>query len=205
MSVTAAGADDNEIIRSVGIVVYEAAADAALLAGNLGFYLTCQSRLLKDLYPRLDTPSPRENEIAGLSILYFAVFSPDSLEVVCQLRGMSRQALKTPDVRFALNAARCHAQGNYFAFCSAYSAGTCRQQTIMHPALLHLRDRAMLIMARSYRCLSAPVAANWLALSGPEQARKILVQVRPDLEACNSDMAPSSLCFVVPKNARAVS
>jgi hypothetical protein len=198
MTVTAAGADEDAPMRRVAVLVYEAAADACLLAGNLGFYLTCQSRLLKDLYPLLASPAPRAHEFAGLSVLYFAVFSPDSLELACQLRCMSTAARAAPDVNYALQAARLLTDGNYLAFCQVYRTGSVRQRTIMHPALDGMREHAMKVMARSYRQLDCSVAARWLALSDVEHARRLLLKVRQDLEACNAKSDGATLRFVVP-------
>lgn len=208
MSITAAGVDrapaDSEL-RLRGIYVYESAADAAILAGNLAFYLTCQSRLLKDLYPRSDlltcAPASRAAEFHSYSLLYFACFAKDSLEVVSHCREMSLKLAQHPGVKFSLAVASVVDSGDYAQFFGKfYSRGNRKQRTIMQPALAAFRRQAMLVMARAYRSLSSAAASEWLGLesekealsraclvdAGPEEVRQLLIEELPELASINS-------------------
>jgi SAC3/GANP family len=184
----------------MGIDVYESAADAALLSGSLGFYLSCQSRLLRDLYPletaRLGKVPARAIEFRGFSILFFSAVSPDAIELACLLRDMTLEVSSSPEVRFSLNVARSLASSDYAEFFKLYHTGNQRQRTIMHPAIDRCRSTAISIISRSYRSLEVSTIKNWLYLTDEAQVRALLLANRPDLGSVNTDICATSLCFV---------
>lgn len=237
MTLTASGADRNESLRTLAISVYQAAASAALLAGNLSMYLPWQSRLLNDLYPQEQSavqwksprslkrvcaeadisiisdrggmvsrnehacPSennhlcPRKYEFVGYSLLYFGVFLRDSLQTICILRKLSAAQLASPAVEYAVQAVRLVNKSDYFAFCSHYQSGTAYQRTIMYPALLQMRERAMRVISRAYNEIDADVVAEWLVLENREAVWKLFAQERSDLLAVNPFAGAARLLF----------
>jgi SAC3/GANP family len=206
ISLTAAGLDENPGIQQMGIGVYEAAADAALLSGSLGFYLSCQSRLLRDLYPlekaRLGKAPARAIEFLALSILFFSAFSTDAIELACLLREMTLEASSSPEVRFSLNVAVSLASADCVEFFRLYHRGNRRQRTIMHPAVERCRSTAIIMMSRTYRSLDVSTIAKWLYITDEGQVRALLLENRPDLESVNPDTCATSLCFVQKKSTR---
>lgn len=104
MSITASSHSE---VKELAIPVYEKAADASLYSGNLSFYLSCQTRLLKELYtelkPDVRRESSRYSEFIGNALLYFGVFHADNLELAQLMRGMDRNTAKTPAVERALS------------------------------------------------------------------------------------------------------
>jgi SAC3 family protein LENG8/THP3 len=200
MSLTAAGLDQNEILRPMGIQVYEAAADAAVLSGSLGFYLSCQSRLLRDLYPGDDTKRRpgriRAMEFLGQSIIFFSAASPDGTELACLMRDMTVESFHAPDVRFALKVASYLASCNFIDFFRLYGTAKRRQKVLMNPAVDRLRSTAIAMLVRSYRFLSVSTVANWLDVHDESQVREILFADHPYLKSVNLDSEASSLCFV---------
>jgi SAC3 family protein LENG8/THP3 len=199
MSLTAAGMDQNEILRPMGIQVYEAAADAAVLSGSLGFYLSCQSRLLRDLYPGDGTkrrPGPiRALEFLGQSIIFFAAASPDGTELACLMREMTVESFHAPDVRFSLKVASYLASCNFMDFFRLYGRANRRQKVLMYPAVDRLRSTAITMLVCSYRFLSVATMANWLDLHDESQVREIIFADHPDLKSVNPDSTAASLCF----------
>jgi SAC3/GANP family len=192
--------DQNEILRPVGIQVYEAAADAAVLSGSLGFYLSCQSRLLRDLYPWDGTKRCpaliRAMEFLGQSIIFFSAASPDGTELACLMREMTVESFHAPDVRFALKVASYLACCNFIDFFRLYGTAKRRQKVLMYPAVDRLRSTAITMLVRSYRFLSVATVANWLDVHDESQVREILFADHPDLKSVNTDSEASSLCFV---------
>jgi SAC3/GANP family len=197
MSITAAGADSaprGSELRKSAIAVYEAAADASCLAGNLGFYCTCLSRLLKDFYPveaATGATPARRAEMFGASLLYYSVFARAQLEVACHQREMTADLRKAPAVRFALAAASCVARGQYCVFFRLFAdEGTSRQQrTVMASALAEMRTKAFRTIARAYMTVEVSACADWLGYKSDQadELRKLLVETLPMLDAVNSD------------------
>lgn len=205
MSITAAGADSAPVgsdIRQNAVAVYEAAADASVLAGNLGFYCTCLSRLLKDFYPplaRASTPAPRHTELLGASLLYYGIFASAPLEVACHLRELPPGDAAAPPVRFALRAAALAARGQYWGFSRLYADEdtTRRQRTVMQPALVELRKRWIRVIAKAYLSLDERTCADWLGFGNGQEgeARRLLVETVPGLASVNEHCASGALQF----------
>lgn len=201
MSVTASGVDasaSDSDLRRVAVYVYEAAADASLLGGNLGFYCTCQSRLLGDLYPQMSLTPARATEFRALSLLYYAIYAQDKIEVACHLRGLSPVQLEDSRVRFGLKAASLRACGRNFDLIKLCTNGQAsrRQRTIMQPVLADLRRDAMKTMAKAYMCLDSRVAAIWLGFSEESSApQTLLIEHLKSLSEVNNVVGAPVLQF----------
>lgn len=193
MSVTAAGADVAPVgsaLRSTAVAVYEAAADASVLGGNLSFYCTCLSRLTGDFYPaaaRAGAAAARAGELAGARLLYYAMFARAPLEVACALRALPAGSARDPNVAFALRAAGLAARGQYQPLARLYGAAGRRQRTVMLPALRALRAGWVRTLARAYLSLEEGVAAEWLGMddAAPGDVRRLVVEVLPSLKDVN--------------------
>ena len=76
----------------LAVAVYEASADTCLCAADLGPFLTCTSRLLRELYPRhAGTPeAARWAEVAAAASFFFAALPspPEPAEAVATLRSL---------------------------------------------------------------------------------------------------------------------
>lgn len=187
MSVTASGVDASprgSDLRRLAVEVYEAAADACLLAGNLGFYCVCSSRLLGDLYPSIP-PAAREAEFRSLSILYYSCYVRDNLELARCLRRLSPALLADEGVRLALTVAKLRACGREMELLKVYDGLGTRARTILQPALKGFRTEVAGALVKAYLSLDAAVAARWLSCT-VEEAREVIVKAAPRLAEVNA-------------------
>lgn len=200
-SVTASLQAEDQDSYATAVFAYECAADAALMAGNMSYYLACQSRLLGELYTSLEasgSSASRRCEFLGYALLYFGAYHKDRTEVVMLMRRMTRADLEDSDVRFALDILRSVSRTDYLAFRQLYCRASRRQRTLLSEACATMRDTGMLVLARSHRTLNTGVAASWLGIGDPVETRALLVALRPELEPSNRS-ADLTLSFVKPR------
>ncbi len=198
VSATASG---ERLDPSFTATMYEAAADAALLGGNLAFYLSCQSRLIGDLYPQLkhlgEPPPERADEFAGYNLLYFGVLTVDSTELAVQLRRLGDSS--SPGVLFALKAITCVLTQNAFGFLDLYMDATTRQRSVMQPRLEAMRDMAAQTIIRTYLSLETKHAQNLLHVHSTELVFKTILNQKPELAVHNKDHQAPVIILRVPK------
>lgn len=201
MAVTASRLPD---AKRLSIPVYEAAADASLLGGNLDFYLVCQTRLLRDLYEEYDydnQSTKRRNEFIGYSLLYFGVFTFDGIEIARKCRQLDKRTTASPFVRYALSAINAFRNHDSMRFITLYKKGNVRQRTILHPALKGVQKLALKMLIKSYLQLHRPFAVSLLGMLSEEEFLRLLETQRPDLLPLNS--APSTdFIFRQPRQAK---
>lgn len=192
MAVTASSLEQ---VKRLAISVYEGAADASLLAGNLSFYLSCQSRLLSDLYPDDSVPTAaaaaeRRDEFMTYSLLYFGVFCPSALELAVIMRRMTPRTLSLPSVKFAFAIVNAFANGNNVKFILLFNQCNVRQQTILKPSLQTVRKNALAEIVRAYLTLERKCAVSRLGLQSDSEFLRLLERERPDLMVKNSSNSP---------------
>lgn len=195
-------------VHCLAIPVYEAAADAALLGGNLDFYLVCQTRLLRDLYNEhiLEEKGQgqglsltRMNEFVGYSLLYFGVFVHSSIELAKKFREMSRQTAASSQVQYALSAIIAYQTQDPIRFIALYKKGNVRQRTILHPTMKHVQKLALNAIIKSYLQLERTYAASLLGMASESEVLHLLEICRPDLLPPNSQPA-NNFIFRLPRN-----
>lgn len=178
MAVTASTVEEME---ELSIPVYEGAADACLLGGNLSFYLSCQTRLLQDMYSGRRGDTARASEFFGYSLLYFGVFHADSCELARLMRDMSREEFASSQVNYAFSAIKAMQSHNGIRFISIYTHGNVRQRTILHPKLEHMRNIGLFQIIRAYLSLSRPFTLALLGMGSEQEFMGLLRSERPDL------------------------
>lgn len=189
MAVTAS---DLKEVKNMAISVYEAAADASLLAGNLSFYLSCQSRLLSDLYSEYSIDSnsnavDRRDEFISYSLLYFGVFCDDALELTVAMRRMSIRTMASPLVRFSLSLVTAFRNGENTKFISMFNLCNLRQKTILRPSIHGVRQTAVAEVTRAYLALEKKCAVVRLGMKSETEFLELLASERPDLRSKNSE------------------
>lgn len=184
MSITASSQSD---VKSLSIPVYERAAEAYLYSGNLSYYLSCQTRLLRELYIELDAETrnkgSRYSEFVGYSLLYFGVFRADMLEVAQVMRGMDRETRQSPSVKLALSIIAELRNRNAWKVLAKYRQLDERQRVLLFPRLDELRREALATLIRSYMCLSKTMATSILGMQDESEFLSLLVSERADLAA----------------------
>lgn len=168
------------------ISVYEGAADASLLAGNLSFYLSCQTRLLSDLYDLYPAFASRKGEFMGYALLYFGIFCTDHCEVGRIMRAMAKGDLSAPGVKFSFQAVRAFQNRNGTRFLSLTRCSSTRQRTLLRSAVEPMRKAALAALIRAYMDLDADMALSRVGLSTHAEFLSLLKTERPDLMAENS-------------------
>lgn len=199
LTITVTASSDPEANR-LAIPVYEAAADAALLGGNLDFYLVCQTRLLRELYEEVQLlkqredgqvpPHPRLHEFVGYSLLYFGVFAHSGVELAKKFREMDKQMAASPHVRYALEAITAYHTQDPIRFIALYKKGTVRQRTILHPSLKQVQKLALKLIIKSYLQLERDYAILLLGMASEDEFLRLLEVSRPDLLPLNSQPGP---------------
>lgn len=189
MAVTASSLQE---VRHMAISVYEGAADASLLAGNLSFYLSCQSRLLSDLYDDYflgsnSTAADRREECISYSLLYFGIFCEDALELAVTMRRMRVRTLASPLIKFSLSVVTAFKNEESTKFISLFNQCSLRQKTILKPCLQSVRKAALAEMIRSYLVLERNCAVSRLGMNSENEFLKLLASERPDLTSRNSE------------------
>lgn len=185
MAITASASG---VMDDLAIPVYEGAADASLLAGNLDYYLSCQTRLLQDLYnsnPTRKNNALRHDEFTAYSLLYFGVFQPNSCEVAHITRGMSKQTFASSFVKLSLSAITAFRDLNGLSFISIYRRSTVRQRTILNPKLDLMMRHGMNALLRTYLELDRSFALKCLGLKADPDFLRLLKSERPDLAEKN--------------------
>lgn len=187
MAVTASGLRE---VKNMAISVYEGAADASLLAGNLSFYLSCQSRLLSDLYNEYSmdsnsTAADRRDEFIGYSLLYFGVFCEDALELAVAMRRMNIRTMASPSVKFSLSLVSAFRNGENTKFISMFNLCNLRQKTILRPSMHGVRRSAFTELVRSYLALERNCAVLRLGMKSEIEFLQLLESERPDLKSRN--------------------
>eukprot|EP00171_Calliarthron_tuberculosum_P015144 IDg15144t1 len=140
MSITASG---QRLDPAFVAQVYECAADAALLGGGLPYFLTCVSRLLRDLYPQMQREgevSIRRNEFIAYSYLYFGTVAKAPVELNIQLCKMPRSAFGSKSVTFARRVVDSIRRNDGITFLRLYSQTSKREKAIMASCLSSMRD-----------------------------------------------------------------
>ena len=168
--------------------VYEKAADTALFGGNLAFYLSCQSRLLRDIYPINATKSSsdaRHAEFAGYALLYFGVFAPNRLELVQLMRKMTPYIARQKCVKDAFEVIQAYRHRDGFRYIEYYSRADVRQRTLMSPKMPRMRRHGMLQIIKAYLKLEKDVAHAYLGMKTEDEFVQLLKEVRPDLVHVN--------------------
>lgn len=191
-------------VKRLSIDVYEAAADAALLGGNLDFYLVCQTRLLRDLYEEHASDPmaiSRRDEFFAYSLLYFGVFTYDGIELARKFRRMDKKTLSSPYVRYAFSAINAIRNHDTVRFISLYKTGNVRQRTILHPALKVVQALGLKTLIKSYLQINRSYALSVLGMTSEEEFRRLLEAQRPDLVPLNEDYS-SDFFFRLPRSAK---
>lgn len=178
-------------VDALAIPVYEAAADAALLGGNLDFYLVCQTRLLHDLYPPviLEGAAKRRAEFVGYSLLYFGVFASDGLEVARRFRSLDRHCMASAFVRYAIDAVNAFRSLDAVRFIAMYKRGNVRQRTILHPALKGAQKLGLRTIIKANLSLNKGFATKLLGMTSDDEFLRMLETQRPDLLPLNNTIA----------------
>lgn len=188
MAVTASPLED---VKSLTLRIYEAAADACLLGGNLSFYLACQSRLLSDIYVDYPTGAPsmrRRDEFTGYSLLYFGVFCVDSRELAAIMRRMSPETFASPFVTSGLAVLVAFRNRDAAKFITLLNNNcSVRQKTILSSSLDSMRKTALHTIIRSYLTLDKSLALSLVGLQSEADFLELLKAERPDLVANNAD------------------
>lgn len=184
MSITASSRSD---VKALAIPVYERAAEAYLYSGNLSYYLSCQTRLLRELYTELDAEirneSSRYSEFVGYSLLYFGVFRADKLEVAQIMRGMDPETRRTPSVKLALSIISALQNRNAWRVLARYRQLDERQRVLLFPRLDDLRREALTTLIRSYMALSKTMAVSIVGMNDESEFLALLLSERSDLAA----------------------
>lgn len=178
MAVTAASRDDS---GKFAIRAYEGAADACLLAGNLSFYLACQTRLLSDLYEPYPDIAIKRSEFIGYAILYFGVFCIDYLELARMMRVLTEEGASCSAVRFAFDVVTAYRTRNGPKFLSLFQRGNIRQRTILSSAVEPMEKLSLSQLIRSYMTLDKDFAVAQLRLCSRTEFFDLLQSERPDL------------------------
>lgn len=176
-------------VQTLGARIYEGAADASLLGGDMSFYLKCQSKLVSDMYTdnAVDSHcSGRRDEFVGYSLLYFGVFSVDNRELATIMRRMSPKMYKSHFVVFGMEALAAYAHQDATKFLSLFKTGTVRQKTILSSSIEPMETLAMKTLVRSYLKLEKSVATSRLGMISDSDFLQLLAVVRPDLAARNA-------------------
>lgn len=187
MAITASPLED---VKSLPLRIYEAAADACLLGGNLSFYLACQSRLLSDIY--VDHPTDtasvrRRDEFTGYSLLYFGVFCVDNRELATIMRRMSPQTFASPFVTFGLTVLVAFRNRDAAKFITLFNNScSIRQKTILSSSLDSMRKIALSTIIRSYLALDKYLALSLVGLQSESDFLNLLKAERPDLVENNT-------------------
>lgn len=183
MAITASPLED---VKALALRIYEAAADACLLGGNMSFYLACQSRLLSDIYTDYPPGSPskrRRDEFIGYSLLYFGVFSVDNRELATIMRRMGPETFRSPFVKFGMTVLVANRNRDAAKFLSLCNTCSVRQKTILSSSLESMRKIALRTIIRSYFALDKSVAASRVGLQSDVDFLDLLKAERPDLMA----------------------
>lgn len=203
MAITALSSSDDPYPHSLSIPVYEAAADAALLGGNLDFYLVCQTRL-SELYSSTTDPAhcARKDEFFGYSLLYFGVFINNSMEIARNLRQIkfNRISLSSPHVHYALRAINAFKKQDAFMFIDLYKEGNVRQKTIIHPVLKNIQKLGMRTLVKAYLSVNRKYAIGMLGMTSEEEFLNVMEVLRPDLLPYNKGRTSNDFFFRVPRN-----
>lgn len=178
MAVTAAG---YEQVGPFCVQLYESAADASLLAGNLSYYLSCQTRLLSDLYRLYPNSADRRYEFTGYSLLYFGVFCPGHLELARMMRVMTIEGSSIDEIRTSFNILTSFRARNGPKFLSLFSQSNIRQQTILHSEVEEMKKLALRQLTRAYMTLNKDFAIAELQLDSREEFLNLLEVERPEL------------------------
>lgn len=189
MAVTASPLDD---VKNLALQIYEGAADACLLGGNMSFYLACQSRLLSDIYTDSISGYPsdyRRDEFIGYSLLYFGVFSVDNREVATIMRRMSPETWQSPFVTSGMAVLIAYRNRDATRFLSLYSTCNIRQKTILSSSLDAMRATAVRTLVRSYLALEKTVARSRVGCRSDCDFLALLKAERADLMSRNCDNA----------------
>lgn len=188
MSITAS---THEGVCAMAIRVYEAAADAALLSGNLSFYLSCQSRLLKDLYEieRDAEKLGRREEFLGYSLLFYGIFCTDALEVNIAMRILSVEELRRPMIAFPLSLLTAFRNGEHARVIGLYKQCTVRQRTIIRPSYQQIQKLALAEIVRAYLSLEKRCALTRTGFVSENDFLQLLNTERPDLMPRNAQPA----------------
>ncbi|KAI0565651.1 SAC3/GANP [Gracilaria domingensis] len=183
MSITASTKPE---VKRLAIPIYESAADASLYGGNLSFYLSCQTRLLKELYAELPLGQRRDSrysEFIGYSLLYFGVFQVDDTEIAQLMRNMDYYTTKVPSVKLAfsiLSAVRNRDGKKVFAL---YKRCSVSQRVLVFPALESIRRELLNVLIRAYLQLSKTKTASLLGMRNEKETLALIASERPDLAA----------------------
>lgn len=182
-------------VDDLAIPVYEAAADAALLGGNLDFYLVCQTRLLHDLYPPviLEAAAKRRAEFVGYSLLYFGVFASDGLEIARRFRSLDRHCRASPFVRYAIDAVNAFRSLDAIRFIALYKRGNVRQRTILHPALKGAQKLGLRTIVKANLTLNKAFAIKLLGMTSDDEFLRMLETQRPDLLPFNNTIVARAM------------
>ncbi|PXF40225.1 hypothetical protein BWQ96_10063 [Gracilariopsis chorda] len=184
MSITASS---NSEVKELAIPVYEKAADASLYSGNLSFYLSCQTRLLRELYAELKLEVRRESsrysEFIGYALLYFGVFHADNLELAQVMRGVDRNTTKKPSVRLALSIISAFRNRNAWRVLEMYKQCDERQRVLLIPLLEEFRREALNVLIHSYISLSKSMTTSILGMKDESEFLPLLAKERPGLAA----------------------
>lgn len=196
---------------SLSALIYESAADAALLSDSLAFYLSCQSQLLGEVYPNLPKPA-RASEFESYNLLYFGVLSPDNTEIAVQLRRRLevrgkhhklKQVRKldcaSPNVLFALKAVSAVATKDGFSFLALFAEASTRQKSIMRPRVAEMRCIAAGAIVRAYLKIETEFARSLLKLESDALVFDEILGVKPELAPHNKDSGAPVITLRVPK------
>ena len=193
-------------VRAQAIQVYEDAADACLLGGNLSFYVSCQSRLLRELYSARHRHLPaqsRYSEFLSYSFLYFGVFHVDHFELAHLMRGAPPDLLDDARFRLAFAAMDAVQKEKGVEFIRIYRMADARQRTLMNPKLPLMRKGAMGELVCAYHNLDKKFALTVLGFSSEAEFLELLRTQKPALAKENSS-ASSEFRFRVPTRRNAV-
>lgn len=186
MAVTASSQKE---MNAITVDVYEAAADAALLAGNLSYYLSCQTRLLHELYDSSDKNvkySEYRLQLLAYSIIYFGVTYPDKLAIAQTMRGIDRKEMSSSFMQYAFLVFAARTDHDALKFLSLYHRATLRQRIVMNPVLRMMQGIAISQLVRSYLELSKPWTLSVLQMNTESEFLDLLKKEKPELVSCNS-------------------
>lgn len=189
MAITATSLKD---VKTLTLNIYEGAADASLLGGNMSFYLACQSRLVSDIYTDYAAASPataRRDEFVGYSLLYFGVFSVDNLELATIMKRITPKMYKSQYVNFGMAAVTATIHRDATKFFSLFKTGSIRQKTLMSSSIDPMKAIALKTIIRSYLALEKSVAISRLGLESHADFLRLLKAERPDLIPNNATEA----------------
>lgn len=169
---------------SLAMRIYEAAVDAALLAEDLPFFITCTKRLI-DLYEEMKQGtvfSTGYADFLSYGLLYFGVVQDDEMQItrLVELTRANGSLSKEP-VRSVLSMLKAVRQAKELRFITLWKRATVQQKFIVRSLLPGLQERAICKLVRTHKRLDHVLMSGMLGLDSPEQVSALLRKACPGL------------------------